>query len=77
LLAGLACASAQTDWTQLSPAGGPPQARGSHTAVLHASNGSMIVFGGSVGGIGPASLVKDVWIFQDARTDIGNTWQRS
>ena len=36
----------------------------------------MIVFGGGIGGNGPAGLTNDVWIFQDARTNVGNTWQQ-
>jgi hypothetical protein len=76
LIVGVACAQAQTNWTQLSPSGGPPQARFQHTAVLNTSNGRMIIFGGVIGGNGPSGEQNDVWIFQDARTNTGNAWQQ-
>jgi len=76
MLCCLDSAVAQTNWTQLSPSGGPPQARYGHTAVLNAANGRMIVFGGVFGTVGAPPLGNDVWILQDARTNGGNTWQQ-
>ena len=78
LVAGVhpACILAQTNWTQLSPTGGPPQARSSQTAVLNTSNGRMIIFGGGIGGNGPGGEENDVWIFHDVRTNAGSTWQQ-
>ncbi len=74
---GLISASAQTNtWTQLSPSGGPPTARYGHSAVLNPANGRMIVFGGIFGTVGAPPLGNDVWIFSDARTNGGNTWQQ-
>jgi hypothetical protein len=65
---------AQTTWAQLST-NGPMSARASHPAVLNTSNGRMIVFGGS-----PEtpynSALNDVWIFHDARTNVGDSWQQ-
>jgi hypothetical protein len=76
--AGKCMASSVSQWTELSFSGGPPQARYGHTAVLNPSNGRMIVFGGDNNATedGPAGLLNDVWIFQDARTNTGNTWQQ-
>ena len=77
LVAGIACAPAQTNWTQLAPLGGPPLARSSQSAVLNTSNGRMIVFGGTLDTVnGPSRELNDVWVFQDARTNTGNTWQK-
>lgn len=48
-------------WTQLSPSGGPPTVRASHSAVYDASTNRMIVFGG-----GSARLFNDVWVLSNA-----------
>ena len=48
-------------WTQLSPAGTPPTARYSHTAVYNAANNRMIVFGGYNGG-----FLNDTWVLSNA-----------
>jgi hypothetical protein len=70
------CAIAQMSWNQLSSSGGPPQPRYGHTAVLNSSNGRMIVFGGVFGTTGAPPLGNDVWIFKDARSNQGNTWEQ-
>ena len=50
-------------WTQLSPTGGPPAARYSHTAVYDAAANAMVVFGGCTNSACPAN---DVWALADA-----------
>jgi hypothetical protein len=73
----LETASGQSnEWTQLSPSGGAPQARYGHTAVVNSANGRMIVFGGVFGTVGAPPLGNDVWVFQDARSNAGSTWQQ-
>ena len=44
-------------WTQWTPLGTPPNARGGHTAIYDAPNQRMIVFGGSDAN----GLLNDVW----------------
>ncbi len=44
-------------WTELAPAGTPPDGRSGHTAVYDDVNDRMIVFGGATG----AQTVNDVW----------------
>jgi hypothetical protein len=73
LLAGIACASAQTNWTQFSPSGDTPPTRAGTTAVVNPANGRMIVFDGA--GSAPDTELSDIWIFQDVRTNAGSTWQ--
>lgn len=53
-------------WTQLSPTGGPPSARFTHSAVYDAVNNRMTVFAGdpNVGSCGGA--VNDVWVLTNA-----------
>ena len=56
-------AGAQT-WTELFPAGGPPNARGAHTAVFNLTNDRMIVFGGFQGG-NCCTELNDVWVLSN------------
>jgi hypothetical protein len=66
-------AGAQT-WTELFPAGGPPNARGVHTAVFNLTNNRMIVFGGFQGG-NCCSELNDVWVLSNADGLVGpSTW---
>lgn len=51
-------ASAQS-WIQLSPTGGPPAARVTHSTVYDKANNRMILFGGG-------STFNDVWILSNA-----------
>ena len=53
-------------WTKLSPTGGPPSARGYHSAAYDAANNRMMVFAGdpSVGFCSGA--VNDVWVLTNA-----------
>jgi hypothetical protein len=67
--------SGPSQWMQLSPAGGPPTARKSHTAVYDPTNNRMIVFGGCVDS-GCASLRNDVWVLTNAN-GLGGTPQWS
>src|SRR5260370_13889044 len=54
-------------WSQLSPSGGPPVARQSHTAVFNAASDSMTVFAGAPGTCcGPGSQLNDVWVLSSA-----------
>jgi hypothetical protein len=48
------------NWTQLIPTGGPPHARGNHTAVYDAATNRMTVFGGHL----PVS--NDIWVLENA-----------
>ena len=58
-------------WIQLSPAGDPPPARYSHTALYDAVGNNMIVFGGYNGG----SFFNDVWVLNHANGSGGTpTW---
>jgi hypothetical protein len=52
-----------TAWAKLSPTGGPPAARYSHTAVYDAADNEMIVFGGNNCG---AVYYNDVWVLRNA-----------
>jgi N-acetylneuraminic acid mutarotase len=49
-------------WTQLSPIGPGPAARGSHTSVYDAGSNRMIVFGGTTA----TGFVNDVWVLANA-----------
>lgn len=53
-------------WTQLSPTGTPPSARGYHSAVYDAANNRMVIFAGdpSIGFCGGA--LNDVWVLTHA-----------
>jgi N-acetylneuraminic acid mutarotase len=53
-------------WTQLSPTGGPPTARGGHTAVYDQTAKKMYIFGGFSG----PSWLGDLWVYDVA----ANTW---
>lgn len=57
-------AGAQT-WTELFPAGGPPNARNVHSMVVNLTNNRMIVFGGFQGGSCCTEL-NDVWVLSNA-----------
>jgi hypothetical protein len=48
---------APTAWSQLAPAGGPPQARSEHTAVFVPIRNEVLLFGGRTGAV----LHNDVW----------------
>jgi len=50
-------------WFKLSPAGGPPAARFSHTAVYDATDNEMIVFSGNNCG---TTYYNDVWVLKNA-----------
>ena len=52
-------------WTQLSPSGTPPVARGLHgsTGVYDSGNNRMIVFGGRDGS---GNNLNDVWVLTNA-----------
>lgn len=53
-------------WTQLSPTGSPPSARGYHSAVYDAVNNRMVVFAGDPN-IGYCfGAVNDVWVLTNA-----------
>ena len=54
-------------WTQLSPTGGPPNARHQHSAVWDDLNNVMYVFAGDDTGAG---FVNDLWEYDPS----GNTW---
>ena len=59
-------------WTQLTPTGGPPQARESFSAVYDASNTNMIIFGGAFHGAlnychpGVGPCLNDTWVLTNA-----------
>jgi hypothetical protein len=63
-------------WTQLSPTGTPPSARGTHSAVYDAANNRMMVFAGdpSIGFCSGA--VNDVWVLTnaDGTGAVASTW---
>ena len=50
-------------WTQLSPTGTPPAARGAHSAIYNAANNRMVVFGGY---FSTGALTNDVWVLTSA-----------
>lgn len=50
-------------WTQLSPTGGPPAARGLHQAVYDPGSNSMTIFGGVDSG---GTQLSDVWVLRHA-----------
>ncbi len=53
-------------WTQLSPTGGPPAGRNSHTAVYDNINNQMTIFGGFTT-VPPLYVsVNDVWVLSNA-----------
>jgi hypothetical protein len=55
--------SGTPEWTQVAPAGPPPDARAAHSAIYDPVSSRMIVFGGYVGyaGIGDTGFTNDVW----------------
>ena len=55
----------QADWVELSPAGGPPDARLGHTMVFDPGRRRLVVFGGQAGG-----FFNDVWVYDIA----ANSW---
>lgn len=58
-------------WTQLSPAGTPPSARESSTAIYDPTSNSLIVYGGDSGN----TLFGDLWILSNANGQGGTpTW---
>jgi hypothetical protein len=62
-------------WTQLSPTGGPPSARGFQAATYDAANNRMIVFAGdpNIGFCG--ATVNDTWVLTNADGTGGTpTW---
>jgi galactose oxidase-like protein len=59
-------ATAQQTWTQLSPSGGPPPIRESHTAVFDPGSNRMIVFGGTEANGPVGTLLNDVWVLTNA-----------
>jgi hypothetical protein len=70
LLAVALPTTAQT-WTQLFPAGGPPAARVTHSAVYNTVHNRMIVFGGN----SRPTLHNDVWVLTNADGTGGTpTW---
>ncbi len=54
--------TATPNWVKLQPAGGPPSARESSSAVYDPTTNSLIVFGGDAG----STPVKDLWILSNA-----------
>lgn len=64
--------SAQPAWTLLQPAGTPPSARESSSAIYDPSSNSLIVFGGDAGG---KNYFNDIWILSNANGTGGTpTW---
>ena len=63
-------AGAQT-WTQLSPAGGPPVTRASHSAVPDTATNRMVIFGGGSGYPVP-TMLNDLWVL-DSADGLGGT----
>lgn len=55
-------------WTLLSPTGGPPAARDTHSAVSNTTSNRMTVFGGFVPSLDNVNNVNvnDVWVLADA-----------
>ncbi|OGQ78446.1 MAG: hypothetical protein A3F90_04875 [Deltaproteobacteria bacterium RIFCSPLOWO2_12_FULL_60_19] len=53
-------------WTQLFPTGGPPSARGYHSAVYDVVNNRMIVFAGDPNIGSCFGAVNDVWVLTNA-----------
>ncbi len=71
VLSNANAASGTLAWTQLSPAGTPPSARESATAVYNSTTNSMTVFGGDAG----SSPFGDLWILSNANGTGGTpTW---
>ena len=65
--------TSQPTWTQLSPAGTPPSARESSTAIYDPTSNSLIVYGGDAG----ASPFGDMWILSHANGTGGTpTWSQ-
>jgi Kelch motif len=54
--------AAPPSWTQLAPAGGPPEARYGHSAAMDSASHRMIVFGGNSW----TSALNDTWILTNA-----------
>ena len=57
----------QPSWIQLDPAGGPPSARESSSAVYDPTTNSLIVYGGDSGG----QPMGDIWILSNANGSSG------
>ena len=60
--------SQASTWTELSPVGAVPSARGNHRMVYDPENGVVVLFGGNDG----SAELADVWTYDLAM----NTWQR-
>jgi hypothetical protein len=58
------------NWVQLSPAGTPPNPRGSHTGVYDPSTNTMVIFGGF--NQFTSTYVNDTWVLSNAN-GIGGT----
>ncbi|TAN35432.1 HYR domain-containing protein [Patescibacteria group bacterium] len=54
-------------WFQLSPTGGPPSPRHSHTAVLHTAADRMVIYAGANNSGYP---LGDVWVLPDTTTPV-------
>jgi len=63
-------------WTQLSPIGGPPSARGYHSAVYDAVNNRMMVFAGDHNIGFCFGAVNDVWVLTNAAGGQEGGWLR-
>jgi hypothetical protein len=62
-------------WTQLSPTGGPPSARGYHAAAYDEANNRMIVFAGDPNIGFCSATVNDTWVLANADGTGGTpTW---
>jgi hypothetical protein len=76
ILFAIACAgnAAAQAWTQLSPTGGPPDARIVHSAAYNATDNRMIVFGGLAGysGCYVGDCRNDVWVLTNADGSSGS-----
>jgi hypothetical protein len=65
----------KSEWSNLSPQGGPPSARFDHSAVYDSVNNRMIIYGGCRGGCLP--IADDVWVLDHANGLGGTpTWIR-
>lgn len=54
------------NWTQLTPIGTPPAARGRHSAVFDPAKNRMTIFGGDTGIPTEGSFVNDVFVLERA-----------
>ena len=60
-------------WTQLSPAGTPPAARGGNSAIYDPGTNRMTIFGGG----GSSGLLGDTWVLTSANGQGGTpTWSQ-